>query len=408
MSPRTAVSDAYRNRSRASTFSRFGLFLCYLAFPAGAMLCRAAGIDYPREWIDAVWGVLLLVQSGLLLRGAGSLRGPSAAIVAIAIALGTEAALKLTYAAVMGMRIDPLALALETKPLVYLLVAGMMMAFCARPTAGDWVFFGKALALLIVSDTCVLSIAERSFARPIGSGEVNYDAFLLALALGAAVADRREERRRFRRFDILLIGVALLLTQSRTGLFAGMVAYFICSHTAPYKKMIALAIGITGALLFFLLRGLQADVDSLDRYWMWVAGVSTLGTPSVFWFGSTPGRPIPSQIPEAVATLWEAQTERLTIPGVYPFNLHAFWLRVAVSYGAPVSVLILVFAIVFSLRARKTRSFRYVAMLAGISGFTMGLFYLSNVSIPLLLALGGAATDKGHAGLPEQLRSRAS
>lgn len=362
---------------------RVALFLCYVAFPLGALIARGFGSAYPRHWLDMAWLGLLII-SALVTCAKRTLTPPAKILLVIGTCLALVAGAKSLLSTGTS---EFLPIALEAKPIVFLIVSSFVIAASAPPSPRTWLQLGKALSILLSCDALITSLNAQFPARPYGSGEVNYDAFLLALALGMATLGGNKPPAR----DLALIGVALVLTQSRTVLAGTVLSYAIASRSALTKKIFVIAGGAAVLTLFFLVRDLDSSVESLDRYWMWVAGVSALRAPLVFWFGTVLGSPIEVDIPDAVATLWDLQTASLRTPGVYPFNLHAFWLRAAVSYGLPVVLALLGWLMLLAVRRSTTRPLRFVATLSVVSGSTMGLFYLSNVSVPLLLALAAAA-----------------
>jgi hypothetical protein len=136
----------------------------------------------------------------------------------------------------------------------------------------------------------------------------------------------------------------------------------------------------------FMVRELEVSLEAIDRYWMWATGLEVLSNPTILLFGVAPGRPLDVNAPEALQDLWTQQTDTLSGLGTFPYNFHAFWLRLAITFGVPCALLVLVAALTSMARSRQP-IYRYLIGLFVLSGFTMGSMYLSNVGVPLLLAL---------------------
>ena len=273
---------------------------------------------------------------------------------------------------------------MEIKPLFYLAVTLVLMRWNALPSREDFARHGVVLAALLVSETLIRSLMAGALERPIGSGEVNYDAALLMVSLVFATCDRTLARR-----YATLIFVGLVASFSRTSLIAACLILALAA-TIPFTLRLAMiGAAISGVLASFAIRGLDiGSVESMDRYWMWFAGVSYLfDNPSAHGLVAAPGGDIPVEVPLFVADLWLDQQHALGLTGIYPFHFHAFWLRLAMGWGWLLALAALVFlaAGMARLRAHAPEALPFAAVCA-VLGMTMGLVYLSNVAVVMILA----------------------
>lgn len=361
-------------------WSNAPLALCYGLYPLLMNASNALGLGVPRNVIDLAW-LLLAAWAAMLLtveRSRLPLWWPAAA-AAIAVA----AVVRFAPAAWAG-GIYPAPLVMELKPLLYLALAGLLWLAGCRPKPEDFVRWGSLLAGLLTLDLIAQSLLAGTVARPYGSGEINYDAALLVIALCMGLRASTIGR------DALLVGVGILASLSRTGLACLVVILAVQGMRRKNPLvLVGIALALGGVAMSFYARGLPMSGDVLagmDRYWMWLAGVELLTAhPWSLLTGFLPGVPLPADIPPAVAALWSTQAQDWRAVGVFAFNFHACWLRLAITWGLPGlaawSALLLVPA------WRLPRAGLEATLALALLGTTMGLVYLGNVAIPLLLAL---------------------
>jgi hypothetical protein len=83
--------------------------------------------------------------------------------------------------------------------------------------------------------------------------------------------------------------------------------------------------------------------------------------------------------------LWDLQQNAWGLSGVFAYNFHSFWLRSALTWGLAAQAALLA-ALGYAAWRLRHGPVRGLAVLALVMGMTMGLFYLSNVAVPLYLA----------------------
>ena len=363
------------------------LALCYWVFPAVMGASHALRLGVPRNFIDGAWlGLALCCVVALALRPADKDSAPGRWMLGGSL-LGLAALVRFAPALWAG-HVFAYPLLMETKPVFYAAVAGLAWLAGFRPGARQFVLCGYGLAALLLAEFVCASVWLGAPARPYGSEEVNYDAALVlisfCLGLGGAASRR----------GLLCLGLGLGVSFSRTGL-AGLAA--VLALLAIRRRSVGAAaagiLALAGIGVSFAVRGLPADaLADLDRYWMWRYGVELLTShPWQALAGFTPGVPLPLAPPPALAALWASQGHTWNAPGVFAFNLHAFWLRLAVTWGVPAAAALATALAAWSwptgqnIKRQEARLALAVAL--GVLGCAMGLLYLSNVAVPLLLAL---------------------
>lgn len=379
--------------NRTNAVAAFPLYACYWMFPA-VMLCgHAAGLDVARNWLDVLWlglgGVALLRLLAVPVSGRGKrVLGVSALICGL-LALGM---LRFFWPAIQD-GFMPVPWAMELKPLLYVAVAALAACAFGLPRPRHYVVCGRGLALLILGELFLELARTGRVARPHGSGEINYDAMLLLLSLCFCL-------RRERRADIGLLVAAIAATFSRTAIIGAAGVLLWCGPFGPGRRLLFLGLGAVGVWAAFRVRGLDGALDALDRIWMWEAAADCAGQALTslrfgpLLFGFWPGMPLPLPVPPQLVFLWALQAQTWGVQGVHAFNLHAFWLRMAATWGVAAALGLALFFL-RGLWPRKNGIWQGVCILFLVGGMTMGLVYCGNLGIPLLLACG-VALDKGR------------
>lgn len=352
--------------------------LCYVYFPLANQLSEFLDLKFSRNSIDLAF-VLVVVGAILNLvfkRLNISVYSALSAVVALLLILWIYAGYVFNF--------SPLPTALmEAKPLVYFLIALLVVESRLIPSIQAFCYYGSILSVILTAEFLIRSLSSGALVRPIGSGEVNYDAALILLSLVVSFADKRY----FYRFAPLLV-LGVLASFSRTGVLALCAVFLLADFVQIKYRILVISIAFLSGLLSFAMRGLEINsLESLDRYWMWLSGIDyILNNISSSIIVFAPGSPLNVAVPPYVEELWLKQQEVLGVEGIYPFHFHAFWLRLMVGWGwLPVLLLLFYFYFKFTKKGAgiEVRSYILVCLILGL---TMGLFYLSNVSVPYLVA----------------------
>lgn len=363
------------------------LVACYAVFPACALIYRVFTDEkFPRQILDPFW-ILIFLALTIYSTAINRKRIEShtlkqlLSISALSFTLIILIFISLAYQRHIEMGVA----SFELKIPLYLAITALSTARPPHNHEKIWTRCGISLSAILLLDTAHQSIIYQSFSRAQGSGEVNYDALLIALSIGFTLkGDGRAKG-----INLAILTIGLLLTQSRTMLIAIIAAISAFSGISVAKKVTIIVAGLICATIIFEARGLEMSIEAVDRYWMWITGIDVLSDPLTFLTGYPLGTPFKTEIPEPVYDLWMGQTQFLSIQGVYSYNLHAFWLRFATNYGAPITTIVIGYILFHSLKTQDIKS-RIIGVLIILSGFTMGTFYLANVSIPALMALASA------------------
>jgi hypothetical protein len=361
---------------------RLPLLVTYLAYPLSAHASRLLGLDFFRNWIDPLWFLLGFAGLLVLLRRRVLPASPSGAFLSACLLslLACLAVLKFGPPLASG---DAAAVPwlMELKPLFYLGCALAWFAAFGAPSRPSFIGFGLLLALIVLAEFAALSIMRGQISRPLGSGEVNYDACLLLISLAAWMTGPRRNS-----LAASLMVAAAAATFSRTAAAAMVLMFLFAPGLRPWlRASCSLAACLLLALVFYERGTPAADLASLDRYWMWLCGAELLsGNPLAVLAGFSPGAALPLAAPPAIEALWSLQREAWSLSGLHAYNFHSFWLRLAITWGPALPCLAAVPA--GALILRRGGSAVVLAVLCLVMGMSMGLFYLSNVAVPLVLA----------------------
>jgi hypothetical protein len=357
------------------------LMLSYVIFPLSNQAAVALGTPLYRNWIDVAWVALLMAVLALRPLGHAARPGAMSRYVLVGVCMVATA---VATAGIASGQAPLVTAAMELKPLFYALIAVVVLGRVSAPDPEAFCRYGVVLAVLLVVEALGRSAAGATVERPLGSGEVNYDAALLCISLVFAFADRRLARRYG-----WVIWAGILASFSRTSLLAGCLVLLLSSVVALRLRLLMGGLAVIAALASFAIRELEVgSVESLDRYWMWVTGLEYLASnPWVTALTAVPGGVIDADVPVFIAELWTDQQENLDLDGVYPFHFHAMWLRLAIAWGwLPATLAAIVFIRHYVTDPRRPPEGRPFFIVCAVLGLTMGLIYLGNVAIVVLLA----------------------
>lgn len=364
-------------------FKLLPLFFVYMLYPIVMIAARNVDVAVPRNWVDFVWVGSLMVSLFMILASPHQkYREPSATLILfISMLLVTVVVVKwgvIWY----EHHIELIPYLMEFKPVAYLSISIFWVVVFGKIDPIDFVRFGAVLGFIVIFDFILESALAGKIALPRVSGERNYDACLLLISYVMTLSFGNSCKRSFK----ILIFLGLLLTFSRTALGAAAVITLLASGMRIRFKVVAavtIAIFMVGS---FALRELPLNsLESMDRYWMWSSTINLLlENPYNALIGFPVGVPLPIAVPSAIEFLWNSQAESWGIAGVYPFHMHAFWLRIAITWGLPAAMLVLLAAGYAMIQQNMV--VRGLGLLLLFEGLTMGVFYLGNVGVPLFIA----------------------
>ena len=371
------------NPSDRHSWSVLPFAVCYLLVPAPMILAQILGLPPLRIGFDVALAAIAGIAV-LAIASSGRLRLFESADLAVILGAVAMAAFAARVVAAYAHGDIGLAFtALEIKPLFYVVVALLCLLAFGTPTPDLFVRYGSWLGLLLAAECIVRSAFAGGLIRAVVAGEVNYDAALLVLSLCFALAQPKRWR-----WHILAIFVGLLATMSRTALASALLIVVLTSRLSIPAKSLMVAFGLASAAFSFAYRSQSlGDLSTLDRVWMWIAGIDLLTKhPDAILFGFPTGQPLPvTHIPEAIRWIWVGEQGASDSNGVFPFHFHSFWLRSIMTWGLVTTVAAIAALLLPVYRRDRVLAIRLTLFLL-VEGMTMGLFYLSNVAVPLLLS----------------------
>jgi hypothetical protein len=361
------------------------LLVAYVAYPISEIWLQLIGVDissvaWSRLWIDMVWLIFSIIALAILLfRLPGRLQlRKEFRVLAIIVPL----CIVLAMVSLLSKGIEPSPFFMELKPFIYGVVALVWAKAFGLPTETSFVRAGSLLSGLIIGELLVRSVLTQGVVHPLGSGEINYDACLIVLSLCVSLSHKSP------RAQLLWLFLGVLATFSRTGAIAAVCVLFTSPRVERHYKLLACLPAALAIFLSFQSRGLEFDVSKIDRYLMWQTAITLFSDhPTGLPFGYAVGCRLPVDIPIGLRDLWASQADKIGTDGVFAFQFHAMWLRILISWGAVALCCILLVLISWMLQRRSLLA-RYVATATLAEGFSMGMFYLSNVGVPAFLAIG--------------------
>lgn len=360
-------------------FSVLPIFFCYFIFPISFILVGAADGVFFRNWIDIFW--LLFGFSTFLIF---VYRYRTLNFILFGFVILTVMMFSLSIVGYVFEFSPKVVFIMEAKPFFYLMVSILIFKVSGGPRPEIFCLMGVCLSGILVAEVFINYLIFGFLARPIGSGEVNYDAALLCLSLVYALSSRFLSRKYV---PFLLLG--LVASLSRTGLLAACVV-LLFAKTVPFVvRLVMVGAAVSAVVLSFIVRGLDIGaIEGLDRYWMWQSAILYFyNNPVITSLVLFPGAPLDVSIPDPVSALWEYQQQNLDISGIFPFHFHSMWLRLSLSWGwLPVILIFLTLLYLFFYRKRRPPEARGFIAILIVLGLTMGVIYNGNVAIPFFLA----------------------
>ena len=214
------------------------LAMCYVAFPLSNQVAEALGTLLYRNWIDIAWVALVGAVLALRPHGRATTREPMSRLLATTTCM---AAIAWALVGVASGQAPMVTAAMELKPVFYALIAIVVLRRVAAPEPEAFCRYGAVLAALLVIEALGRSVAGAAVERPLGSGEVNYDAALLCMSLVFAATDRRLARRYG-----WVIWAGILASFSRTSLLAACLVLL-------FSSVVALRLRLLMSLSWFLM-----------------------------------------------------------------------------------------------------------------------------------------------------------
>jgi len=269
----------------------------------------------------------------------------------------------------------------EAKPALYILFSALVISRWGIPSLDAFVRAGIIFSCLVLI-SFFIGVVIKGGGRPEVIDEANYDNFLVLIGYLASIV-RFGPRLDWR---FLLFLSATLVSQSKTGVVCFFVLTAIYSiKDFGFKTVLQLFAGVivVGSVIILRMSNIES-VEDVDRFRMWLSYIDLIKDSTVnnLFFGFIPGEPLRYTDPYIGWFIKFQSEERLNILGLHAFNYHGMWLRLMCTWGV---IPILLLGGVIIKRMRKTKSSVALLLLVVIQGVGMGVFYLSTVSVPMIL-----------------------
>ncbi|MUL16628.1 hypothetical protein [Aliivibrio fischeri] len=276
----------------------------------------------------------------------------------------------------------------EFKPIFFLFFGMVIIETSKKISLKDFADLGCVFSTFVIIDL-IIRYALFGELRPGVLSESNYDGFLILICFCAAINVDAYSKLR-----LLLMVIATLATMSKTGIICLLVIFAIdnIERFKVRKVFIMLLISLPAVYLIGERISNIDNILSIDRFVMWTSFITLFGELSFIdiLFGTTPGIPL-RLYDDYLSWFVINQSESNGALGLHAFNYHSFYIRYFLSYGLLLLILLICFLIRMSL---KNKFLRYITIIVFLQSFSLGTFYLSTVSLPLLIAYRGVHYDR--------------
>lgn len=246
--------------------------------------------------------------------------------------------------------------------------------------------FFSFFSLLYIAYAVALVVGHGYLKKTGIFSESNYDGFLILMGYIFLISKEGVAKKSVILPKIVLYWFATFLTFSLTGLislFCITLTYFIRNKRIYGLFCIVLFL----CMLFPFMPNKIKNIENSDRVLFWNVGLKNLGNASRenFLIGFPLGKELPTNDLRMIYYM-----ERQSFPkggyGLFPFNFHAYHLRFLLGYGFLAS---LFFYLIIYKQIKKEIWGPYLMILILIQGFSMGVFFITVIAIPLFLVIFG-------------------
>lgn len=273
-------------------------------------------------------------------------------------------------------------LIMDVKWVVYLILAFLWTRIFGYPTYASFykgaLFFCKFY--IICSLTTLFTLHEFRYSL---LSESNYDCFLFLIGFCFIPLVKHQRR------DYLFFFMGTILSGSQTGLISFlMIVLMILWNSKPKYVILLFPFGIVISYLLFKIRRGDSDISSLDRVVFIMQAIEFFNQNDLqtFLFGAFSGKPLNIETIPGFDFYVEKFEELNNISGCYAFYFHSTYLRIAISWGIPFSVILLGYSIYMAFMTVNI-PFRLLILLILIQSLTLSSLTLASVSVVLFIAI---------------------
>lgn len=211
--------------------------------------------------------------------------------------------------------------------------------------------------------------------------EANYDGFMILIVY--CFKDQINNCKRWTHYIFIL---ATFLTFSRTGILS----MFVLWISRIIKKNVLLLIPIIPIMLGIAHLGISIrgaeSAGHMDRFTYWEQAFVFFEQENWldFMLGNPPGKSLEMlTLPEFEWTVHMFEEMR-NLTGVFPFMFHSTYLRMAITWGIPVTIILTLFLVTRYIKS-PYRPMKELCLLTLIQSFSLSSLTLPNVSLLLFM-----------------------
>jgi len=273
---------------------------------------------------------------------------------------------------------------LELKGWIFVLVSIAWLKKFGRFSLKDFQKGAYFLSVLYIVYSIYLLITGNFHRFGLGS-ESNYDGVLILLGYIVSFKEQRFDKTK------IVLSVATFITLSITGILSWfLITLFYYGLKGKRLIIILLPFYLFLILVFVHFRSINSlsSLKNADRILFWLQGIELFRETSIshLLFGFFPG--IPIHLKEVLPGFdWYIQHFNFAdnIKGIHAFIFHGFWIRSSITFGLPFTLL-MIYYFGKQLFLKKGPVFiKGYSILILIQGFSLALFQLILVGIPLIL-----------------------
>lgn len=275
---------------------------------------------------------------------------------------------------------------MDIKWLYYLIIGLLWIGYFGTIDSKSIIKGGYFFCWVYISFIILMTLKTGHFSR-VNSGlldECNYDCFLVLIPFCYIYQNIHYKKK-----QILPFILAVLMSTSKTGVMAlGIIMVYPYYKKSKFKILYLGIIGFIVILwlyIFFIKRGIT-DIESVDRAVFFAQFFNYISQAS-FWnviLGYFPGLPMSGSIIDSFVWYIGEFEGKNNIVGCYPFYFHSTYMRIAIAWGIPIT-LILIYWLVRLVLKSNYLPLRYLALLMLLESISLSSLSLVNVSIIFIL-----------------------
>lgn len=355
----------------------FPVVMVFYVFPVLSIIAWMTGgnINYDYFW-GAYWGIVIIASLIAIIRGNFKVYESHLKVLGIVTFL-----IFLKYVIPhLDKNVALTAAIMDGKWYVYLTIAILSIAIWGYPSIDKTWKAGRFFCCVYIFKALSLFLSGH-ISRDGVLMESNYDGFMILI-----VYSLRNLVTKRGKYDDLLFIAATFLTLSRTGiscLFALWLYKAIRKNIFLLIPIVPICLGI--AVVGIMIRG-EDSVGHLDRFVYWQQAILYFQTTDIYsvLFGHTPGIPMNVFILPEFA--WDVANfeDMRHLRGVFPFMFHSVYLRIAITWGIPAIILVVLWFVRKFFRTNM-EEIRLLIILILIQSFSLSTMTLPNMSLLLFM-----------------------